>query len=175
MTTTSIKYQTITDQQTEALYTCMKQLDLETQFMLYQPEERVYDEAKLAQRIDGAGVIIGAFVADQIIGYIQINRSNLAKVKHCGYIVLGVLAQYAGHGIGTSLIQRAIAWSQANAIHRLELTVISNNKIARQLYEKNALPLKACARILFIWTIIIMMSITCASYCELILKIAQFR
>lgn len=53
------------------------------------------------------------------------------------YIVIGVLKRYTGRGLGTKLFERLDKWALTHKILRLELTVITQNKRAINLYKKS--------------------------------------
>ncbi len=118
----------------------MKQLDKETSFMLYEPNERKtsIDEMnnKIEQVNNEGGVIIGAEADNELVGFVSANRIPLERIKHSVYIVAGVLSKVSGKGIGTDLFKELLSWAKENEITRLELTVIKHNKRAINLYKK---------------------------------------
>ena len=59
------------------------------------------------------------------------------RIKHTGYIVVGIREKYRGKGIGGKLFSELDTWAIENKITRLELSVICSNTIAKHLYEKN--------------------------------------
>lgn len=123
-------------------YQLMKQLDQETAYMLYLPDERTYDEKRQSDSIAAInqnGTVIGLFEEEQLIGTIVVSRSPLAKVHHTGYLVIGLLRAYCGKGLGGKLMDAAINWAQKNQLHRLELTVVTENQPAVALYKKKRL------------------------------------
>ena len=52
------------------------------------------------------------------------------------HISIGILQDYVGQGIGTKLFIELEKWAIQNQIHRLELTVMANNKAGQALYKK---------------------------------------
>jgi RimJ/RimL family protein N-acetyltransferase len=49
---------------------------------------------------------------------------------------MGVVARYARQGVGTQLLEEVQAWARRRGLHRLEMTVISQNLPALSLYLK---------------------------------------
>ena len=58
------------------------------------------------------------------------------RIKHSAYIVVGILKEYCGKGVGTRLFNNLLEWTELNGITRLELTVMTNNEKAIKLYKK---------------------------------------
>ncbi|MGM0603013.1 MAG: N-acetyltransferase family protein [Bacillota bacterium] len=118
----------------------LKQLDSETSFMLYEPDERKTTIKEMKQKIEQinsrGGVIIGAELNNEIIGFISADRVPLKRIKHSVYIVAGVLNKEIGKGIGTGLFKALIEWAKENGISRFELTVMKHNERAINLYKK---------------------------------------
>jgi len=118
----------------------MKQLDIETSFMLYEPKERkttVNEMEKKIEQINATGgVLIGAEVNNELVGFISASRVPLNRIKHSVHLVMGVLSKESGKGIATGLFNELIGWAKKNNIKRLELTVMKHNKRAIGLYKK---------------------------------------
>ncbi len=74
---------------------------------------------------------------DKIVGYIRAERGKYRRVFHTAYIVVGILRDYSGKGIGTRLFENLDKWAGENGVRRLELTVECHNHAARHLYEKS--------------------------------------
>jgi RimJ/RimL family protein N-acetyltransferase len=58
------------------------------------------------------------------------------RIKHSAYLVIGILSQYTGQGIGTKLFQALDEWARTHHILRLELTVVVQNEAGVALYKK---------------------------------------
>jgi RimJ/RimL family protein N-acetyltransferase len=124
-----------------ALLELKHQLDRETAFMMYEPDERDSPVRDLAAELARLGrsansVILLAELADQLIGYVQLTGGSLRRSRATAYVVIGVLAHAAGRGTGTELLRQAKAWAAARGLHRLELTVMAHNTRAIRLYER---------------------------------------
>jgi len=118
----------------------MKQLDVETSFMLYEPNERKTTVTEMEKKIEQinatGGVLIGAEVDNELVGFISASRVPLNRIKHSVYLVMGVLGKESGKGIATGLFKELIGWARNNNIKRLELTVMKQNERAIGLYKK---------------------------------------
>lgn len=116
-------------------------LDAETKFMLLEPGERttsLEDQKKqIAEMLTNSNQM--TFVAENdglLVGYLSAQGGLYKRNKHNAYIVVGILQEYAGQGIGTSLFDVTEHWAREHAIHRLELTVMKHNEAGLRLYKK---------------------------------------
>ncbi len=118
----------------------LKKLDVETKNMMFQPGERntsIDEMKKTIEEVSSSdSLILVAEEDNEIIGYISVERGFAKRIKHNGYIVIGVLESHWGKGIGTKLFGKAEKWAKKNNITRLELTVMTHNKNGIKLYEK---------------------------------------
>jgi RimJ/RimL family protein N-acetyltransferase len=113
----------------------------ETSFMLYEPGEWTATPDDYAQRIEQvwngeAGVM---FVCENDGHFIAVgsgNRGAGRRTRHSLYVVIGVIQQWVGRGVGRALLQALEAWARTKGVHRLELTVDVANQRAIALYEK---------------------------------------
>lgn len=113
-------------------------LDNETKFMMYEPGERDITEEMMCNRIEGminsGSISFGAFDVDKMIGFAMLMRGHANRILHSGYIVVGVLKEASGKGIGSKLMMKTEEWATENQITRLELTVMTHNERAYELY-----------------------------------------
>ncbi|CAH2461869.1 MULTISPECIES: GNAT family N-acetyltransferase [Bacillus] len=118
-----------------------KQLDEETKFMLYEPGERkttVEQQEKMVHRFieNEYATIFVAVEDDRVIGFILANGNDFQRKRHVAGIVIGILQEYSGRGIGTSLFKEVEKWARLHDVWRLELTVMAHNTRAQALYSK---------------------------------------
>lgn len=66
--------------------------------------------------------------------------------KHKAYIVVGVLREYAGKGVETSLFTHTEKWAREIGVRRLELTVMVHNEAGLALYKKVGFTIEGTAR-----------------------------
>lgn len=64
---------------------------------------------------------------EELAGFIAAIGNNLKRTQHRAYIVIGLLEEFRGKGIGKSLFEQLFIWAKQNGITRLELTVIKEN------------------------------------------------
>src|SRR4051794_7485076 len=78
----------------------------------------------------------GSFVA--VLDGSIVGSLNVQPVDYHGYGEIGMcLARAArGRGVGSALMEAAIAWSRARGLHKLSLSVWPHNAAAIALYEK---------------------------------------
>jgi RimJ/RimL family protein N-acetyltransferase len=79
------------------------------------------------------------FVAEQeekLVGYLIVMGGSARRTKHSAYLVIGILKDYRGSGIGTKLFQQLIEWAKTHNILRLELSVVTKNEVGLSLYKK---------------------------------------
>lgn len=116
----------------------MLTLDNESRFMMYEPGERETNETEMAKRIESisndGSLLYGAFDGAQVVGFVNVMRGGPNRIKHSGYVVIGVMKAYSGKGIATSLLKHADDWAIDNDILKLELTVMMHNERAHDLY-----------------------------------------
>lgn len=116
-------------------------LDNETKFMMFEPGERSTDindiKNIIKESINGNNLILVALENENIIGFLSLERGVPKRIKHTGYIVVGIRSNFRGMGIGKKLFSKLDEWVMENNITRLELSVICSNTVAKHLYEKN--------------------------------------
>ncbi|HEX7065849.1 MAG TPA: GNAT family N-acetyltransferase [Bacillales bacterium] len=125
----------------EAFLKMLKQLDQETSFMLYEPGERRATVAEARKRLETVQkaereIIFVAESEEGLVGFIEGHGGTLSRNRYCIYIVIGILEDYQGAGIGSKLFEALEEWAREQQIHRLELTVMEHNRPAMYLYEK---------------------------------------
>jgi RimJ/RimL family protein N-acetyltransferase len=132
-------------------------LDRETRFMLLEPGERAADPTDLRDRLarqarqveqdaqvgqdgqvgqGGPAHLSFTLVAHERrpVGYVDVSVPPFHRARRTGYLVMGVLAAHAGHGLGRALLRAATDHARDRDMHRLELTVMTHNRRAFNLY-----------------------------------------
>ncbi|MBO8155508.1 MAG: GNAT family N-acetyltransferase [Bacillaceae bacterium] len=117
------------------------QVDEESEFMLFEGGERTMDVSSAETRIktvksENNSTIIVAEDQGKLVGYLMAMGGQARRNRHSAYLVVGLLKDYRGQGLGTRMFQKLEEWSREKNIHRLELTVISKNKAGVALYKK---------------------------------------
>lgn len=137
---------------------CLK-LDQETKFMLLEPGERKTSAEAHQERIrsiteSSNSTIIVAEDNGELVGYLAVNGGGANKIKHLGHIVIGILKDYTGKGVGTALFQAAEAWRihSGSGITKFELTVMVPNETASRCTKRWGLKSKGRKKIPYGWT-----------------------
>ena len=66
----------------------------------------------------------------------MVHISTVSKIKHIGYIVIGMMNDYRKRGYATQMFEETLKWAERKGLRRLELTVITTNTPAVNFYEK---------------------------------------
>ena len=115
-------------------------LDKDSFFMMYEEGERnksIKETEKIIKYINANGTIIALEKDGQLAGYISAERGGYRRIKHCAYIVIGILEAFHGMGFGKKLMKAVDNWAEEKKIIRLELTVLTENERAVNLYKKS--------------------------------------
>ncbi|KAI7250468.1 hypothetical protein KC345_g11657, partial [Hortaea werneckii] len=110
-----------------ALLDLQHRLDQETSYMLLAPGERQTGIRQVEEMIASFGnadtsILIGAEADGTLAGYLSVRGGSVSRNKHSAYIVIGILQQYQGMGIGSGLFKEMDQWAEKSGMVRLELT-----------------------------------------------------
>jgi len=120
----------------------VQQVERESAYMLFEPGERNISVAQQCERIsslkqDGSSTIfLAETTMQQLAGYLMAVGGNATRNKHSVYLIIGILSEYRGLGIGAELFEYLEKWAISQRVHRLELTVVTRNKAGLALYRK---------------------------------------
>lgn len=95
-------------------------------------DERRY--LRTIQRYPDAAVFV-AEDGDRIVGRLSLSRDPHPASRHVADLGLMVAASHRRQGVGTALLQQAVAWSRESRVRKLELHVFPWNEPALGLYE----------------------------------------
>lgn len=128
-----------------------KFLDHETIYRPYDPGERNYGVEEQRQEIANImkSVNSNIFIAEvdhEMVGYISAVGLSLNRLKHITRIVVAIKKEYCGQGIGRKLFETVEKWAISNKIHRIELTVMTDNINALILYKKMGFEIEGVKR-----------------------------
>lgn len=115
-----------------------KKLVDETDYLMFTPQEvsaKEDEEEQFIKNYDDYKQVFVAVEDDDIVGYIGISRSHLEKMSKTAKITVGVLEEYKRQKIASKLINFAEDWAKEKGVHRLELTVITQNDAAVSLFK----------------------------------------
>lgn len=131
----------IRESDAEAFWQMQFELDKETKYMMYEPNERTKNLNlinKIVQNAaDGRDLLLVAENDNEIVGFLSAQRGAPNRIKHTAYIVVGIRNAFQGKGIGSEFFRKLDLWARQNGIKRLELTVMCRNETAVHLYKKN--------------------------------------
>jgi RimJ/RimL family protein N-acetyltransferase len=96
-------------------------------------DERRY--LKAVRRHPDAAVFVAETEAG-IVGRLSISRDPHPASRHVADLGLMVASSARRHGIGSALLDRAVAWARSAGVRKLELHVFPHNEPAIRLYEK---------------------------------------
>ena len=86
---------------------------------------------------DDRQTMLSVFDGDRIIGNIVVRRvTKNRKTAHRCSIGIGIRKEYQGLGLGTILLEKAIAFAREAGYTNMELGVLSDNLPAQGLYRK---------------------------------------
>lgn len=101
---------------------------------LTEPEEREYFSRVAAS--DNSLAIL-ALVGDRIVGGLTFDGGQRPRLRHAGEFGISVAQEFAGLGIGRSLIGYMIAWAErGGVVRKINLKVRVDNVGAIRLYER---------------------------------------
>jgi RimJ/RimL family protein N-acetyltransferase len=126
----------------EKFSTLTPQVEAESEYMLWEAGERnvqVEQQLKMIEGIEqkeNSTILVAEKDNKNLVGFLMAVGGNAKRIKHSAYIVMGILNEYRGKGIGTKLIEELERWAFNHNIHRLELTVVTCNEAALSLYRK---------------------------------------
>ena len=137
----------IDQSEAKIFFDCMKSIDQETKFMMFEPDERQYDENLITSYLTNKDdLFVGAFNEHEIVGFLAAKRGNFRRIRHSAYIVIGIRQTFQGQGIGSKLFDKLDEWARKNQLERLELTVEVSNTPAINLYEKQGFSIEGIKR-----------------------------
>lgn len=124
----------------ERFLNMLKQLDNETNNMMFEPGERKTTIEEMESNIrninNSKSLTLVAEENGNIVGFLSAERGFANRIKHSAYIVIGILTVYRGRKIGVKFFEEMEKWALESNITRLELTVMTHNEGAIHLYKK---------------------------------------
>lgn len=131
----------VTADDADKLSILIQQVDESSQYMLWEAGERNLlpeSQLKMIENLEKKtnSIILVAEAENELIGYMFILGGGANRQKHAAYIVVGILKEHRGKGVGTDLFNKMEQWALSHNMHRLELTVIIDNSAGVSLYNK---------------------------------------
>lgn len=120
----------------------VQQVERESAYMLFEPGERNISAKQQCERIKSlkregnSTIFLAETKMQQLAGYLMAVGGNAARNKHSVYLVIGILSEHREQGIGSALFEHLEKWAISQRVHRLELTVVTQNEAGLALYKK---------------------------------------
>jgi ribosomal protein S18 acetylase RimI-like enzyme len=73
-------------------------------------------------------VFFVATVGGDVVGWVNLNHPEVAKLSHTAELTVGVIPEYRGHTIGSRLMERALDWATDNGYEKLYNSVPATNE-----------------------------------------------
>lgn len=114
----------------------------ETHFMARYPEEGRLNTEKMKEGLkqmeeDPQNFLVTAYLDGKIIGDAGVTKlRELMKYRHRAYFGMSILKEYCELGLGSAMMENAIAQAKENGFEQMELGVFEDNPRAIHLYEK---------------------------------------
>ncbi len=120
-------------------------------YMLFDPGERSMSAESFARFIQSVhanpkSAVFVAIEQQNIVGYLLVQNETPKRISHRAYIVVGVHSESRGTGVGKALFLHAVSWAKQAALHRLDLTVMTENDAAVALYKKMGFDIEGVKR-----------------------------
>jgi GNAT superfamily N-acetyltransferase len=101
----------------EGLSNLIEKVESESPYMLFEAGERKLSSERQRQRIESIkqeneSEIFVAEENNKLIGYLFAIGGQANRTKYSAYIVIGILKQFRGMGIGTKLFQQLEEWAK---------------------------------------------------------------
>jgi len=137
----SVQVREVHAQDAERFLGMCHSLDAETDFMLMERGERqtgIDEQKSTIERILSAPnqTMLMAEHLGVPVGFVVAIGGAFRRNCHCATVVIGIKQSWWGQGIGGRLLDAVERWAADNAVHRLELTVMSRNRRALSLYNR---------------------------------------
>ncbi|MFO7595611.1 MAG: GNAT family N-acetyltransferase [Desulfocurvibacter africanus] len=119
----------------------MREVDVETPFMIYGKGERSLSVEDTRNLLVEAGLVRGlamfvAQVGPELAGYTLAVSGGLARTRHCVRIsALAVRRRWWRQGLGRAMLTNVEQWARGMGAQRLELETMAANDAAQGLYE----------------------------------------
>lgn len=135
----------------ENLINLVKEVERKSDFMLMEAGERKTTPEQQQRQLErleqqNNSTIFVAEEKEKLVGYLIAIGGTVKRTKHSAYLVIGVLQEYRGKGIGTKLFDNVIKWAPKHNVSRLELSVVTKNKAGLALYKKNGFDIEGTKR-----------------------------
>ena len=129
----------------------IQQVDGSAQYMLWEEGERNIQPENQQKMIESMknkdnSTILVAEDGNRLVGYLLVIGGSARRNRHSCYIVIGILKEYRGKGVGSQLFDELERWASKHKLRRIELTVVTRNKAGLSLYKKKGFEIEGTKR-----------------------------
>lgn len=78
-----------------------------------------------------------AIVDGEVIGWVHLEEREQQKLSHVVYLTMGLLDEYRGLGIGSTLMDRGVSWARDKGYRKVASNIPATNESAVDFLEKN--------------------------------------
>jgi ribosomal protein S18 acetylase RimI-like enzyme len=94
------------------------------------------ERAFIAKAKQEGNLMLMAILDERLVGWTTLFRANAEFLRHTAELGMGVIHEYRGIGIGTAMMDYALAWAADHGIEKVNLGVRASNHRAKSLYER---------------------------------------
>lgn len=146
-----MKIREINVEDAENFINLIKEVEANSEFMLMGAGERKTTPEQQRKQLEiieqqSNSTIFIAENEGKLVGYLIAMGGTVKKTKHSAYLVIGILEDYRGKGIGSALFRKLEEWAKKHCISRLELTTVTLNEAGVALYKKSGFEIEGTKR-----------------------------
>ncbi|HET7204739.1 MAG TPA: GNAT family N-acetyltransferase [Steroidobacteraceae bacterium] len=86
--------------------------------------------------LKGGAIHVVALAGDDVVGWCDLRPKAALGLRHSAVLGLGVVRQYRGQGLGSSMLATTLEMAETRGLHRVELVVRADNETAIALYRR---------------------------------------
>lgn len=95
-----------------------------------------YNEETLRKLSKDKNLILVAKFGTQIVGHCMLDVYQHSTGKGTSSLIINVHQDFQNKGLGTAMMETMVDWAKNEDMHRIELSVVAEHKIAVHVYEK---------------------------------------
>jgi RimJ/RimL family protein N-acetyltransferase len=132
----------------EATLRVVREIAAEGGMFLVLPEElrTVPQQQEFLAGLGPDSCFVVAEVNGEVVGFVDVRRARLAKLRHTAELGIGLTAAYRNRGIGSLLLRAAENWARQVGGLRLHFGVFATNARAIAAYQKCGYAVEGCHR-----------------------------
>lgn len=96
------------------------------------------EDVLLRHNEGGNRVFFVAIVADETVGWLHVEAVSSPMMDHTAELTVGVLAEYRGHGLGSTLMEFGLDWAREQGLRKVYQSLPATNERAIAFLEDAA-------------------------------------